>query len=47
MIDLVSVAYASIQHEVQNANLQDVGMYFTDTLEGVKPPPSPSPEDYD
>ena len=45
--DLVNVAYVTIKDASTNPLLQEVGMFFTDTLDGIKPPPSPSPFSYD
>lgn len=44
VLDLVTVAYVTIREETTIESLEGVGMYFTDTLEGIKPPPSPTPE---
>lgn len=47
VFDLVSIAYMTINEEARIEGLQDVGMYFRDDLEGIKPPPMPTPPDDD
>ena len=45
--DMIDVAFLRYSGVTKDERLQQVGLYVTDDLEAVKPPPMPSPANID